>query len=272
APMGLSVEEAAAAIIEVVNENMAQAARMYVTERGGDIEGAAMVAFGGGGPLHAHQIAKKLGVREILIPEAAGVFSALGFLAAAPAYEVARSRPMRLADVTAEGLAEIFAPLEEEADAIVAQAAPGAPIAHRRIAEMRYVGQGHQLRVPLDSLTPDAIGAAFSDTYRAAYGYAYDDLDPEIVTLRLSAVADRAAAPVTGTAAATASDGTTRQAYDPVSRSMRDHRVIPFSAVTGTVEGPALLTQPGATVLIGAGARARRDDGGWLSISLEDLS
>ncbi|MGY9031800.1 MAG: hydantoinase/oxoprolinase family protein [Rhodobacterales bacterium] len=101
APLGLSPRQAAAAMIEVVNENMAQAARMYVAERGGDLERAVMVAFGGGGPLHAHQIARKLGVREILIPEVAGVFSALGFLAAAPAYEVARSRPMRLGDGTA---------------------------------------------------------------------------------------------------------------------------------------------------------------------------
>jgi N-methylhydantoinase A/oxoprolinase/acetone carboxylase beta subunit len=268
-PMGLSALDAAAAIIEVVNENMAQAARMYVTERGGDLERAVMVAFGGGGPLHAHQVARKLGVREILIPEAAGVFSALGFLAAAPAYEVARSRPMRLADVTPELLLETFAPLEAEADAIVAQAAPGAPVTHRRIAEMRYVGQGHQLRVPLDALDPAAIGAAFANTYRAAYGYAYDDLEPEIVTLRLSAVADQVAAPVTGGKATGEALETMRVAWDPVTSAMADHRVLPFLAVTGTIKGPALLNQPGATVLIGAGARAERKAGGWLAITLE---
>lgn len=271
-PMGFGAHEAAAAIIEVVNENMAQAARMYVAERGGDLERAVMVAFGGGGPLHAHRVAKKLGVREILIPEAAGVFSALGFMAAAPAYEVARSRPMRLADVTPELLADIFLPLEAEADAIVAQAAPGAPIRHLRIAEMRYVGQGHQLRVPLDALDPVSIGAAFADTYRAAYGYAYDDLEPEIVTLRLSAVADQPAAPVTGGQATAGTSETMRAAWDPVSGAMVDHRVLPFSSVSDGIEGSALLSQPGATVLIGAGARAARKPGGWLAITLEASS
>ena len=270
APLGLTPLQAAAAIIEVVNENMAQAARMYVTERGGDLERAVMVAFGGGGPLHAHQIARKLGVGEILIPEAAGVFSALGFLAAAPAYEVARSRPMRLADVTPEILAETFGPLASEADAVVSQAAPGAPIIHKRIAEMRYVGQGHQLRVPLEALDTDAIATAFSKTYRAAYGYAYDDLEPEIVTLRLAAEADQPTASVTGSSPMVRAAPSTRLAWDPSTSTMAEHRVLPFAAASGEIDGPALLSQPGATILVGANARARREPGGWLSITLED--
>lgn len=271
-PLGLDAGAAAAAILEVVNENMAQAARMYVAERGGDVERAVMVAFGGGGPLHAHQVARKLGVTRILIPEAAGVFSALGFLAAAPAFEVARSHPMRLADVTKKALAAIFAPLAKEADAVVSQAAPGASITHRMIAEMRYVGQGHQLRVPLGVLDRDAIGKAFSDTYAAAYGYAYDDLEPEIVTLRLSAVAVQPTASVTGGATAAEVAPATRGAWDPVSGTMQPHRVLPFDTLSGAVDGPALLAQPGTTILIGAGARARRDAGGWLDITLEDAT
>lgn len=271
-PLGLSPLDAAAAIIEVVNENMAQAARMYVAERGGDLERAVMVAFGGGGPLHAHQVARKLGVSEILIPEAAGVFSALGFLAAAPAYEVARSRPMRLADVTPEILTETFAPLAEEADAVVTQAAPGAAITHKMIAEMRYVGQGHQLRVPLDAFDPEAIAAAFSATYAAAYGYAYDDLEPEIVTLRLLAVADQPPAPVAGGALAVGAAATSRAAWDLVTGAMVAHSVLPFSSITGKIKGPALLSQPGATVLIGRDAHAERKPGGWLVITLEARS
>lgn len=271
-PLGLDTRAAAAAILEVVNENMAQAARMYVAERGGDVERVVMVAFGGGGPLHAHQVARKLGVGRILIPEAAGVFSALGFLAAAPAFEVARSHPMRLADVTKEALETIFAPLADEADAVVSQAAPGAPISHRMIAEMRYEGQGHQLRVPLDSFDREAIGKAFSATYAAAYGYAYDDLAPEIVTLRLSAVADQPTASVTGGATVAEVAPGTRDAWDPVSGAMQPHRVLPFDTLSGTVDGPALLAQPGTTILIGAGARAQRMEGGWLEITVKDAT
>ncbi len=268
-PLGLTPLQAAAAMIEVVNENMAQAARMYVAERGGDLEHAVMVAFGGGGPLHAHQVARKLGVNRILIPEAAGVFSALGFLAAAPAYEVARSRPMRLADVTPETLEETFAALATEAMAVVAQAAPGAPITCKRMAEMRYVGQGHQLRVPLEALDPKVIAAAFSETYRAAYGYAYDDLEPEIVTLRLAAEADQPTASVTGGAPGVAVDATAREAWDPAAEAIVPHQVLPFAGLSDALNGPALLPQPGATVLIGAGARAARMPGGWLEITLE---
>ncbi|MEO1679576.1 MAG: hydantoinase/oxoprolinase family protein [Pseudomonadota bacterium] len=268
-PLGLSTREAAAAIVEVVNENMAQAARMYVAERGGDLEHAAMVAFGGGGPLHAHRVARKLGASRILIPEAAGVFSALGFLAAAPAYEVARSRPMRLADVVAASLDETFAELAAEAEAVIAQAAPGAPITLSRFAEMRYVGQGHQLRVALHSLEKADIAAGFSDTYRGAYGYAYDDLEPEIVTLRVLAEAAQPDAPVAGDVPPAEVAQARRLAWDPVSGEMVPHRVLPFAALTGALEGPALLAQPGATVLISRGARAERNPGGWLDISLE---
>ena len=268
-PLGLTPLAAAAAVVEVVNENMARAARMYVAERGGDLEHAVMVAFGGGGPLHAHQVARKIGLREILIPEAAGVFSALGFLAAAPAYEVARSRPMRLADVTAEILTETFAPLAAEADAVVSEAAPGAMISHTMIAEMRYVGQGHQLRVSLASLDRDAIAAAFSVAYAAAYGYAYDDLEPEIVTLRLLAVADQPTASVTGGKSATGVTAQTRLAWDPAKVRMVLHEVVPFSAITGRVQGPALLTQSGATIRIGSDASAQREPGSWLTITLE---
>lgn len=268
-PLGLGPLEAAAAMIEVVNENMAQAARMYVTERGGDLEHAAMVAFGGGGPLHAHRVAAKLGVGKILIPEAAGVFSALGFLAATPAYEVAKSRPMRLADVTTQALEDTFAELAEEAEAVVSQAAPGARIHCKHIAEMRYVGQGHQLRVPLDDLNPQAIAVTFADTYRAAYGYAYDDLEPEIVTLRLAAESDQPTASVTFGSPGTEAPATMRHAWDPVTGAMVAHQALPFVAVTDVIEGPALLSQPGATVLIGTGAKAERRPGGWLEISLE---
>lgn len=268
-PLGIGVGEAAAAIIEVVNENMAGAARMYVAERGGDLSRAAMVAFGGGGPLHAHQVARKLGVGKVLVPEAAGVFSALGFLAAPPAYEVSRSRPMRLADVTADGLETIFDALAAEADAVVSEAAPGAAIVHRLIAEMRYVGQGHQLRVALDSLAPEAIAGAFAETYRATYGYAYDDLEPEIVTLRLVAEADVPMASVTGSGELSEASATERMAWDPVTRAMVAHTVRPFASLQGRIEGPALLSQPGATILVGSSAWAERGEGGWLTINTE---
>lgn len=269
-PLGLSALDAAAAVIAVVDENMAQAARMYVAEHGGNLERAAMVAFGGGGPLHAHAIARKLGLSTILVPEAAGVFSALGMLAAPPAFEVARSRPTRLARTTATDLAAAFDTLSIEARAVVAEAAPGALIREHRIAEMRYVGQGHQLRVPLDDTDPTTIAARFAETYRAAYGYAYDDLEPEIVTLRLLAEAEVPLVSVAGKRQVIPAEETSRLAWDPDRRAMVPHRILPFDALDSPVDGPALIGQPGATIRVGAGARAERVAGGWLRIDLPE--
>ena len=111
--------------------------------------------------------------------------------------------------------------------------------------------------------------SAFSATYRAAYGYAYDDLEPEIVTLRLAAAADQPTASATGRGPAAEVMPTTRDAWDPTTETIAEHRVLPFAAFSGSISGPALLSQPGATVLIGAGARAERTPGGWLAITLE---
>ncbi|MEM9429441.1 MAG: hydantoinase/oxoprolinase family protein [Pseudomonadota bacterium] len=270
-PLGLTPLEAAAALIDVVNENMAQAARMYVAEQGGNLESAALVAFGGGGPLHAQSVAGKLGLRKILVPAEAGVFSALGMLAAPPAYEVARSAPIRLANTDPADLADAFAALETSAASVVSEAAPDAPIRLRRIAEMRYVGQGHQLRVPIDAFDAEAIAGTFSDCYSGAYGYAYDDLEPEIVTLRVHAEADVALAPIAADWSAGAAAETTRPAWDPAGRAMIPHRVLAFDALQGRVIGPALIAQQGATIRLGPGAQAERTSGGWLSITLPEV-
>ena len=125
-------------------------------------------------------------------------------------------------------------------------------------------------RVPLDTLETESIAEAFATTYRAAYGYAYDDLEPEIVTLRLAAVADQSTASVTGSSAIEQATPTTRNSWDPILGAMIEHQVIPFAALSGAVAGPALLSQPGATILIGSDARAERKPGGWLAITLEE--
>ena len=272
APLGLDPLAAAAAIVAMVDESMSQAARMYAAEQGKDPARATMVAFGGGGPLHAAAVARKLGITRILVPEAAGVFSALGFLMATPSYEVARSIPGRVDAFTPDELARAFDALAEEAAAVVTAAAPGATLSHRRYAEMRYVGQGHQLRVRLDDdLAPATLSRAFSNAYMAAYGYTCDDLTPEIVTLRVLVEAHQDSP---GFAAPPAADAApaTRDAWCPTAAAMVPHHVLPFDAVTAPVTGPALIGQPGTTILLPAGATARKAAQGWLDITLPDIS
>jgi N-methylhydantoinase A len=266
-PMGLSLVEAAVAIIEIVNENMSQAARIYAAENAGDLSGSAMVAFGGGGPLHAMEVARKLKVPKIIVPEAAGVFSALGFLMAVPSYEVARSYPRRLDDVDEAALADVFAALGAQASQIIADAAPGAPQRHSLFADLRYVGQGHQLRVPLEAIDRHTIAQAFLRDYMAAYGYSYDDMAIEIVTLRVEAMAQTNGPGFAPLPAAAPPAQPDRRVWDNSRQEMVDHRVLAFSVVSGRIDGPAIITQPGATIHVGSGAFAERHPAGWLEIS-----
>lgn len=267
APLGLSVQAAAAAIIEIVNENMSQAARIYAAENAGDLSASAMVAFGGGGPLHAMEIARKLKVPKIIVPEAAGVFSALGFLMAVPSYEVSRSYPRRLDEVDEAALAGVYDELRAQAGEIIAAAAPGAPQRFSLLADLRYFGQGHQLRVPLESLDRAAIAAAFRRDYLAAYGYAYDDMAVEIVTLRVEALAETTGPGFAPLPADTIAAESAREVWDNALGRMVPHRVLRFGAVGGPVEGPAIIVQPGATIHVGTGATATRHPAGWLEIT-----
>ncbi|MGI9500001.1 MAG: hydantoinase/oxoprolinase family protein [Geminicoccaceae bacterium] len=273
-PLGLDKISAAAAIAEVVDENMAQAARMYAAEHGGDLTRASMVAFGGAGPLHADRVARKLGLRQLIVPGAAGVFSALGFLAAPVAFEVSRTHVLRLGESSEALLAEIFAELGIEARRVVEKASPEATIGIERNLDMAYAGQGHQLRVSIDSFAPDDIARRFADAYRQAYGYAYDDLEPQIVTLRTVATSTQPTASIDRPAGrpveGPSSPAPSRNAYCPITKAMIEHQVIPFDAMSGTALGPLLLEQTGSTVRVGTGATASLDDRGWLVIELGD--
>jgi N-methylhydantoinase A len=264
-PLGLDVLQAAAAILEIVNENMSQAARIYAAENAGDLTQTAMVAFGGGGPLHAMEIARKLKIPKIIVPEAAGVFSALGFLMAVPSYEVSRSYPRRLDDVDADALTALYDELRNQAGEIIAASAPGTPQKFSLFADLRYFGQGHQLRVPIAEIERNSIAEAFSRAYLEAYGYVYDDMEVEIVTLRVEAMAETTGPGFTPLPTEPAAEAK-RMIWDQSQGSMVEHRVLRFGAMTGKVEGPALIVQPGATIHLGTGAHAERHASGWLEI------
>lgn len=148
--LGLSPEMAAYAVYEMVCENMASAARVHAAERGAVIDQHTMIAFGGAAPLHAARVAEKVGVKRVVVPPNAGVGSAVGFLSAPIAYEIVRSRHARL-DESFDGAAvsALFDEMAAAARALVAPGAKGAPLFERRVAFMRYVGQGHEITVEL---------------------------------------------------------------------------------------------------------------------------
>ena len=139
---------AALGVVEMVDETMANAARVHAIESGKQYDGRTMIAFGGGGPVHAYRVAEKVGIAHILVPPGAGVGSAIGFLRAPAAYEVVRSLYGRLSRFDWAAAEALLVDMQAEAEAVVAQGS-SAPTTARRTAFMRYVGQGHEIPVPL---------------------------------------------------------------------------------------------------------------------------
>ena len=173
--IGLSTEMAAYAVYEMVSENMASAARVHAVERGAIVNQYTLIAFGGAAPLHAARVAEKIGVKRVIVPPNAGVGSAVGFLAAPVAFELVRSRYMRLDAFDAQGANELLGEMSREATALVAPGARGAATTERRVAFMRYIGQGHEITVPLPNRALTAQDATMMrDTYEREYAALFE--------------------------------------------------------------------------------------------------
>ena len=161
---------AARAMVEMVDENMANAARIHAMEHASDLAGYSMVAFGGAGPLHAGNLAKKLGIKRIIVPRLPGVGSALGFLAMPASCELSQSRYMTLNNLDVDEIETILAGLESKARKIVDSALPGSQVLVRYTALMRYAGQGHEIEVDIPvPLETRQIGTHLYKQYTNAY-------------------------------------------------------------------------------------------------------
>src|SRR3954464_2327935 len=172
-PLGLSPETAAYAVHEMVCENMASAARVHAVERGEVVSDHTLIAFGGAAPLHAARVAEKLGVARVVVPPNAGVGSAVGFLVAPISYELVKSRHMRLDAFDFASASALLAEMSDAARALVEPGARGAPVYERRTAYMRYVGQGHEITVPLPER---ALALSDAEGLRAAFEKEYSIL------------------------------------------------------------------------------------------------
>ena len=185
-PLKLGLQQGAYGISQMVDENMANAARVHAVEHGKEISARTMIAFGGNGPLHASRIAEKIGVSRIIVPRDPGVGSAIGFLGAPIAYEIIRSLYMRGDRFDVAAVRGLFADMEREGRAVVQAGAPGVELTEKRLAFMRYVGQGHEIEIPLP---PGRIGKdlgkeirrRFDERYGAQYGRIVPNVDVEII-------------------------------------------------------------------------------------------
>jgi len=261
AKLNLDAHWPAAGVSEIVEENMANAARVHAIERGKVIDRYTMVAFGGGAPLHAGRLAEKLGISRVLVPVGAGVGSAIGFLRAPIAYEVVRSWRVRLAGFDLGEGNRLLAGLRDEAHRVVTTGAGKAPLNETRLVDVRYVGQGHELpmTLPNRALTaedlPD-LRRRFEERYRQIYGLALPQMAVEIVTwsVTVSTVLDaptRISAPETKTVA---KPSARRQVYEPALGELVEMTVYrrPDLEPGATLDGPAVIVEDETTTIVPA--------------------
>lgn len=191
-PLGISIEEAAMGVHRIVNENMANAARVHILEKGRDPRGYTMLAFGGAGPVHAFQVARLLNSPQLIIPVGAGVVSALGFLVSPVASEQIRSRICPVEETDWDELNAMLEEMEAEGIAFLEKSGFKREEAQiTRIADMRYTGQGHEIsvRMPNGKLSAESIPEIhrrFTAEYRLRYGRSIDDIGMETVTWRVA--------------------------------------------------------------------------------------
>ena len=191
AALDLPLEQLAWGVHQLVNENMAAAARVHAAERGLEIRRYSMVATGGAGPVHACGVAGGLGIKRIIVPPLAGVGSAFGFLTAPIAFDFTRSYVAKLRELNLTELNGILADLQREGKHIVEAAGVlASEITVRLHIDMRYVGQGYEVRVPfpMETLTEGHIRqmqSAFEQEYRAFYGQLADGVPIEAVNWRV---------------------------------------------------------------------------------------
>jgi 5-oxoprolinase (ATP-hydrolysing) len=277
-PLGLSVPEAAWGIHKVVTESMAAAARVHLVEKGKDPRRYAMVGFGGAGPAHAADVARVLGVKEVIIPPASGAASALGFLAAPLSFESVRSLPVEFSP--GFDAARVNAVLDElEAEGrkhLLGAGTAAADIRVERSADMRLVGQMHDISVGLpngvigqESL--EAIRAEFVKAYAARYTSVYEGARMEAINFRLRVVGPVPKLSLSGATggadAAQAVKGTRRAWFEG---GWHDATVYDrYALATGfTLNGPAIIEERESTTIVAPGDSVTVDESLNLRISI----
>ena len=273
--MQLSAELAALGISEMVDENMANAARVHAIESGKDVRPRTLIAFGGAAPLHAARVAEKLGIARILVPENAGVGSAVGFLRAPVAYEIVRSHLERLGRFDASAVNALLAEMRAEAAAIVRQGAPEAQLTEQRSAFMRYRGQGHEIAVtlPVRVFAPadrKALTEAFEAAYKRLYSRAIPGVDIEILSwvVAVSAPAEGSLATPAPVAAYEPTPKTRRRVLDPDRGEFIEVPIHwrPDLKPGARIKGPAVIAEDETSTVVSPLFDARVDGFGYIEL------
>jgi len=273
--LGLTVEEVAWGIYQIVNENMANAARTHMGERGKDPRRLPLYAFGGAGPVHGYRVAEILHLPALISPFGAGVGSTFGLLAAPLAFDFVRSAYSRLDGLQWGSVNGLLDEMARDGRAILeGSGLAGADISYERSADMRFVGQGHEVSVPL----PDGVlgehhlpevAASFEQVYRALYGRKGPDVPLEVINWRVVATGPHPDSdfrlPQDSADPDRALKGK-RPAYFPeFGRYIETPVYDRYALKPGEVfEGPAIVEERESTLVVGARGLAQVDE--WLNV------
>ncbi len=281
APLGLDETAMADGILRIAVTTMSHAVKAVTTERGLDAGTFTMVVYGGAGPLHASAIAREIGIRRVLIPFSPGHFSAYGMLFSDLRYDYVRSCFRRLDDVSFDELEAIYAEMEQEGRAAIADSAvKPSEIRVARAADMRYVGQEHAVTVDLDEALFKAkdragIKRQFDEVHAVRYGTSAPKEPGDIVSLRLT---------VTGLMKKPSPRSVREGAAQPEADAMLRRKPVYFREANGfadtpvyartrlrhgnEIAGPALIEEHASTTVIAPGDRMSVDAFGNLILTI----
>jgi N-methylhydantoinase A len=271
-PSGLSLEEAAWGIHQIVNESMANAARVQTLERGKDPHRFPVFAFGGAGPVHGFRIAKALSSPAFIVPFGAGVMSAVGFLTAPLAFDFVRSWPGRIDSLNWQEANALLSEMEAQGQALLEKSGVlPEHISHLRVADIRYVGQGHEIQVPLpigwlSSENVPIIINSFEEIYRRLYERLSQSVPVEIINWRVISSGPALQMRLQGVGnelkgAQTACKGS-RKAYFP---ELGGYHAVPvydrYALLPGSsFAGPSIVEERESTVIVGPDCRFHIDE------------
>ena len=281
APLNMPAITAAFGLAEVVDENMANAARVHAVETGEDLSGYTMIAFGGAAPLHAGRLCEKLGIRRALVPPGAGVGSAIGFLRAPFSFEATRSVYMKLTQFDPQRIKSLLHDLQMEAVGFVARCTSNSPIVLEFKAYMRYVGQGWEIPIGLDAdcaKAPDAavFGSRFTDQYTKLFGRPVAGLDIEVTVWSVNAATrpDAVARVPESAARVHALAPANRTLFEPAVEAFVEAAEIPRDHLhcEDVIAGPAAITEDETTIIVPSSRVATCLTDGCIDLRLKGAS
>ena len=274
-PLDERIDICAAGAVEMVDENMANAAREHAMERGKSLLDRTIIAFGGSAPLHAVRLAQKLGIKKIIIPANAGVGSAVGFLDAPITYETTRSFYQRLSLINKKQVSGVLAKLEVEARKVVERVSSSGSVLCHFSAYMRFVGQRHEIKIrfPSSKFTSSSVHKIrdnFLEAYRSQYSQTMPNVDMEVVGWSVTAFLKQPRIKIRSNKVKSKGvrPQNTRNALDFITGKNVEHNVYSRKklAIGSKIIGPAIIEEDQTTTLIPKNFAAQINGYGYLVI------